>query len=118
MPRFDRTGPQGQGPQTGRGAGRCAGATNFTPLANGLGRGRGQSGGQGRGQGGGQGRGQGGGRGWRNCFFATGLPGWLRWGQGAAPATTDRDAEIAQLRAQIADANARLAALEPKDRSS
>ena len=26
----------------------------------------------------GQGRMTGGGRGWRNCFYATGLPGWMR----------------------------------------
>lgn len=36
MPKFDKTGPSGQGPKTGRGAGNCSGAN-----ASGAGRGRG-----------------------------------------------------------------------------
>ncbi len=39
MPRGDGTGPVGQGPMTGRGAGRCAG--NNTPGYGFFGRGRG-----------------------------------------------------------------------------
>jgi Family of unknown function (DUF5320) len=36
----------------------------------------------GRGFGAGFGRGRGaGGSGWRHCFFATGLPGWMRFGE-------------------------------------
>jgi hypothetical protein len=31
------------------------------------------------------GRGFGGGRGWRHGFYATGLPGWMRFGPSAAP---------------------------------
>ena len=60
---------------TGRGAGYCAG--NATPgYANqGLGRGYGM----------GRGPGGGGGRGWRNMYYATGLPGWARYGGYAAP---------------------------------
>ncbi len=71
MPFGDRTGPAGLGPMTGRGAGYCAGypvpgAMNPIP---------------GRGfWGGGFGRGRGGGRGWRNRYYATGLPGWARAG--------------------------------------
>ncbi len=40
MPRLDRTGPEGRGPQTGRGLGRCANPEN-TQQFEGLGRGRG-----------------------------------------------------------------------------
>ena len=70
MPYGDRTGPSGQGPMTGRGAGFCAGysvpgymnpapgmgqaGSNFRPGFSGRGRGR------------------------RNWFNATGMPGWQR----------------------------------------
>ena len=67
MPARDRTGPQGMGPMTGRRAGYCAGGQvpGFAdPM---LGRG------QGRGRGGG-------GRGWRHQYYATGVPGWARYG--------------------------------------
>ena len=68
MPRGDRTGPQGQGPQTGRGLGPCGTGTGENPdsgqnigffrrLGRGLGIGRG---GKGRGMGQGSGRGRGG----------------------------------------------------------
>ena len=71
------------GATTGRGAGYCAGFgvpgySNPVPgrgLGVGFGRGRGA---WGRGFGGG-------GRGWRNWFYATGLPGWRRIGGYAAP---------------------------------
>ncbi|MGQ9635654.1 MAG: DUF5320 domain-containing protein, partial [Bryobacteraceae bacterium] len=65
MPFGDRTGPLGQGPRTGRGAGLCGGSAapgNMNPT-------------RGRGFGG---RGGGGGRGWRNWLHATGLTGWQR----------------------------------------
>lgn len=83
MPRGDGTGPLGMGAMTGRGAGYCAG-TGVPGYANpfpgrgfwmGFGRGRGA---WGRGFGGG-------GRGWRNMFYATGLPGWMRYGGYGAP---------------------------------
>ncbi len=64
MPGGDRTGPQGYGPMTGRGAGYCAGngAPGYVnPVYGGRGRGFG-----------------GGGRGWRNMYYATGQPGWAR----------------------------------------
>jgi hypothetical protein len=55
----------GAGPMTGRAAGYCAGSP--TPgYANPY-------------------MGFGGGRGWRNMFYATGMPGWLR-GRFTAPA--------------------------------
>jgi len=75
MPGGDRTGPQGLGPQTGRGTGFCAGA-GMPGFAN-----RGFGGGYGFGRGGG-------GRGWRRWFHATGLPGWARWGGGFGWPTT------------------------------
>ena len=45
MPGFDRTGPQRQGPMTGRGLGPCGGGRGF---GMGFGRGRGQGRGLGR----------------------------------------------------------------------
>jgi hypothetical protein len=75
MPGGDGTGPMG--PMTGRAAGYCAGygVPGFMNPMPGLGWGRGF--GRGRGLGGG------GRRGWRNMFWATGLPGWARFGSGA-----------------------------------
>ncbi len=79
MPRGDRTGPQGMGPMTGRAAGYCAGYDS-----PGYGNPRfGRAYGVGRGYGGGAYGG--GGRGWRNMYYATGLPGWARWGGGYRP---------------------------------
>lgn len=62
MPGFDGTGPRGQGSMTGGGRGYCA-----MPVDE-AGRpfGRGAFGTRG------------GGRGRRHCFYATGLPGWMR----------------------------------------
>jgi len=82
MPGGDRTGPAGMGPMTGRAAGFCAGYQvpgYWNPIGvRGFG---------GRGRGfWGRGGGRGGGRGWRNWFYATGLPGWVRTGQ---PVLTD-----------------------------
>ena len=80
MPRGDRTGPMGMGPMTGRAAGYCAGF-GMPGYANPApGRGFGMGFGRGRGFGG-----RGGGRGWRHMFYATGLPGWMRFGGYAAP---------------------------------
>ncbi len=76
MPFGDRTGPQGFGPRTGRGAGYCSGFgmpgfMNPVPGGAGIGFGRGRGiGWQGFGRG----------RGWRNWYRATGLPGWARAG--------------------------------------
>jgi len=78
MPRGDRTGPMGMGAMTGRAAGFCAGfgAPGYANPIPGRGFGRGF--GRGRGFGGG-------GRGWRHWFYATGQPGWMRFGEYAAP---------------------------------
>ena len=83
MPKGDKTGPVGMGPMTGRAAGYCAGydmpgytnavfgrgiSTNFTrTLLSGMG------------------CFGGGGRGRRNMFYATGIPGYLRFGGTSFP---------------------------------
>lgn len=72
MPRGDRTGPMGMGPMTGRAAGYCAGY----PVPGYMNPGPGFGPGMGRGW-------RGGGRGWRNMYYATGLPGWARFGYAA-----------------------------------
>jgi len=85
MPRGDRTGPAGMGPMTGRGAGYCAGYDRpgfANPWVGGYG---------GRGFGGG-------GRGWRNMYYATGLPGWAR--AGYAPAAPK---QLEAIQARLAD---------------
>jgi len=71
MPGGDGTGPMGMGPMTGRGMGYCA--SLVTPgYANPVfGRVWGMGFGCGRGR--------------RNMFYATGLPGWMRFGGYAAP---------------------------------
>jgi hypothetical protein len=63
------------GPMSGRGAGYCAGF-GVPGFANPM---------PGRGFGMGFGRGRGGGRGWRHWYYATGLPGWQRFGAGIGP---------------------------------
>lgn len=76
MPGGDRTGPWGMGPLTGRGAGFCRGYLSpFFDRYFRMGYGRGAGFG-------------GGGRGFRHMFYATGLPGWLRFGWGG-PAFTE-----------------------------
>ncbi len=87
MPGGDRTGPMGMGPMTGRGAGYCAGgrAPGFVTRA----------------LGGFFGRGRGGGRGWRNMFFATGLPGWARVGLGAVGAAAAASAAAPSAAASV-----------------
>jgi len=71
MPRGDKTGPMGMGPMTGRGAGICKG--NDSPGYMNAGGDR--LDGPGRMGGGLSGRH----RGCRNMFYATGLPGWMRF---------------------------------------
>lgn len=120
MPRGDGTGPAGMGPMTGRAAGYCAGypAPGFMNPVGGRGF---------FGRGGGAGRG-----GWRNSYYATGMPGWQRaavgypaWGyvSPAAPYAAPgapSDAAMAQamkaqaefLEQQLEDLRARIAELE------
>ena len=80
MPAGDGTGPMGMGPMTGRGAGYCAGYGVPGYASPVRGRGFGMGWGRGGGWGGGGGRG----RGWRNMYYATGLPGWARFGYAPA----------------------------------
>lgn len=100
------------GPMTGRAAGVCAGY-GAPGYATGSGRGFLR-----RGFGGGRG----GGRGWRNRFYATGLPGWMRggWG-GAMPPEMAPEDELANLRQQaeyfgreLEEIRARIKELETK----
>ena len=65
MPGGDRTGPRGLGPMTGRAAGYCAGypVPGYMNPAPGYGA---------------YGAGHGRGRGYRNWYYATGMPGWAR----------------------------------------
>ncbi len=73
MPRGDRTGPTGMGPMTGRAAGYCSGSGMPGYMNPVPGRGYGMGFGRGRSFGGR-------GFGWRNMFYATGQPGWARFG--------------------------------------
>jgi len=70
----DRTGPFGMGPRSGRADGHCGGIGIRGHPNLGRRSGFGLSRGSGRG-----------GRGWRNWFYATGLPGWMRFGGYAMP---------------------------------
>lgn len=105
MPRGDGTGPAGMGPMTGRAAGYCAGYSTpgfMNPYGRaGIGRGAGRAASGGRG------------RGYRNWYYATGLPGWSRynmgypaWGAvqpayaGQAPVDMDASEEIDMLNQQ------------------
>jgi len=116
MPGGDRTGPWGVGPMTGRAAGFCAGYAVPGYANPRLGRCFGPGGG--------------GGRGWRNMYYATCLPGWVRAGYlpawGMPPASPYRalspEDEAAALRQQakvlsdqLAAINGRVAELEKKE---
>ena len=106
MPRGDRTGPQGMGPMTGRGAGFCAGYSN-PGVVSGYGRRFGR----------------GGGWGWRNRFSAAGGPGWGAYGPAvyAAPVvSSDQEVDMLKMQAQdlqvtLQRINERLNELEKKE---
>ena len=118
MPGGDRTGPMGMGPMTGRAAGYCAGygAPGYMNPVGGRGLGLGWGGGWGRG--------------WRHGYYATGLPGWARFGYapawGASPVygpyapTGEQQAEVLRAQAewlneQLEALNRRIAELEEKE---
>lgn len=89
MPRGNGTGPAGLGPMTGRRVGYCTG-TAMPGYANpGMGRCQGMGFGAG-------------GRGRRNMFYATGRPGWLRFGWPGSTAPMSPENEAAVLKAQAA----------------
>jgi len=130
MPAGDGTGPRGMGPMTGRGAGYCVGY-DVPGYANPVpGRGFGMGWGRGRAWGGGWGRG----RGWRNQYYATGMPGWVRFGYApawgtppaaaygpyAAPPTREQETEFLKaqaegLKEQLDAISQRIAELEQEE---
>lgn len=89
MPNYDGTGPNGNGPMTGRGDGPCN---------TGYGRGAGQGFGAGRGLGRGFGRGMGRGR---RLGLGRGMG--RGYGMGVNPTTADLEDERAALKAELAD---------------
>jgi len=99
MPRGDRTGPMGVGPRTGRGAGSCAGYSRpgYANAAPGIGLGLGY---------------RGGGRGWRNMYYATGLPGWAR--AGYAPPPPMPEVELSALKAEAKSLGDQLAVISQR----
>ncbi|MBI3945157.1 MAG: DUF5320 family protein [Armatimonadetes bacterium] len=106
MPGFDGTGPGGMGPMTGGGRGWCAvpvsrGPVAYPPAVFG--------------------RGGGCGRGHRWMYYATGQPGWMRFGGFPAvapvmPAVTTPAAEeeLSALRAQAEWMRGRLDAIQAR----
>ena len=105
MPGFDGTGPRGQGPLTGGGRGFCAVPMRGTGYYRPYG---------GRFFGGGRGRG----RGFRNQYWATGLPGWARAGYGMVENLTPKEEtdmlkeEAQALKQQLQDIQDRISTLE------
>jgi len=111
MPGFDGTGPMGQGAMTGGGRGYCAVDLNSVG---------------GRPFGGRGSYGRGGGRGFRNCFSATGLPGWMRSQRdmlafGGFGRTVSKEDEVTMLKSQadflkqqLEEAQARIQEIEGK----
>lgn len=124
MPEYDRRGPRGEGPLTGRGLGRCGGSP---PDSWWRGRGRGGRFGRGGGRGFGGGRGLRGGRGGggrRGGGFGRGRGPWWwdepEWADEAPP--LEPDDELALLRRDqdyfqhaLKAIRDRIAALQKKD---
>ena len=122
MPGFDRSGPMGAGPMTGRGLGRC------TPQGRQMLAGGGYGAGYGFGRGGGRGFGRGGGRGWGRGFgygagygpgygYGTGYGGYAPFGYGPAAGSLDDErswleAEAAALKEHLTNLEQRLSELE------
>ena len=113
MPRGDGTGPFGMGARTGRAAGFCAGYGTPGYMSPVPGRGLGRGLGRGRGF---WNRGFGGGGfGRRNMFYATGLPGWTRFGGYAGPyMKPDPEMEKQALKDEAAAAQAELDAIKKR----
>jgi hypothetical protein len=103
MPAGDGTGPRGMGPMTGRGAGYCA-SYDVPGYANPM---PGHGFGMGWSRGGVWGGGWGRGRRWRHWSYATGLPGWVRFGYAPAweapatpPVTPGQETEFLKTQAE------------------
>jgi hypothetical protein len=109
MPGFDGTGPRGMGPMMGGGRGFCGNPGGARrPLAGGR-----------------TFFGWGGGRGWRNQYYATGLPRWQRWGLSAGNAGDSMSGDQEQswlknqaalLRKNLEDIECRLAELAQENK--
>ena len=108
MPRGDGTGPMSQGPMTGRNAGFCAGfpAPGYRHPAPRSARSFGRKGGQG----------------YRYMYYATGLPGWMRFGYKDADPEYGREQKKKLLEQQanhletmLNDIKKRIKALEDED---
>jgi Family of unknown function (DUF5320) len=104
MPGFDRTGPRGMGLMTGGGRGFCTGLANRQWMP---------------GRGGFFGRGAG--HGWRNCYYATGLPRWQRWTSCNTPASAEDEKQALKseadfLRTRLNALEERLAAMQAEDK--
>ena len=104
MPRGDRTGPEGAGPMTGRGAGYCGGSQSpgYANPGPWVGGGRGL---------------RGRGRGWRHWFYATGVPGLGRFGAWAPTQEQEKQSRTARadwLGEQLEAVRARIEAIETK----
>lgn len=104
MPRFDGTGPQGQGAMTGGGRGYCA--VNLSD------KGINPAAGQGFLR-------RGGGHGRRNCFYTTSLPGWMRSQKGMQAfgglgRSASKDDELAALKDQAGYLKAELDAVQAR----
>jgi hypothetical protein len=95
------------GPRTGRAAGYCSGF-DAPGFMNGA-----PQGGGGRGLGFGGGRG-GGGRGWRNRFYATGQPGWMRGDHGAETDAPEPTQDTPFLARQLEALKAQMSAIEER----
>lgn len=106
MPGGDRSGPTGMGAMTGRGTGFCTGVRQMRcgdmMLWGGMS--------------------MGGRRGWRNRFWATGLPGWTQADAGGGfnrwappPDKTILDQRVRDLKAELAAIQRRLDQLETAD---
>jgi len=109
MPRGDRTGPWGQGPMTGRGAGYCAGydTPGYANPGPGMGYGRGMGFGR---RGGGFGRGWGRGFGW-GAAYPPAPPAWGAPYYGPAVGPTPEE-EVAFLEQQATALQQELEALQ------
>jgi hypothetical protein len=107
MPRRDRTGPEGEGPMTGWGAGYCADQPTWGYAGAMPGRRTGGRGGRSRS------------RRWRHWFYATGLPRWARFGPAPdwAPPIPEQETEALKaqaewLQGELATIHQRLGELE------
>ena len=89
MPFGDRRGPFGAGPRTGRAMGYCSGF-NMPGYLNRPGRGFW-----------GRGFGRGAGRGWRHWYYATGVPGWARFGYAHIPFNAPDEKEFLKGQANL-----------------